>query len=175
MALELRRQVVHALGIFTIFPLLIFGKYITSALIFGFVLLLILLSRIRKNNRHLDRFIKYFERKNESIVGAVTFYIGVFIALIVFPEMDAVAAISVLAVSDSLSTVVGTYYGKHKITENKSFEGSFTFFVSAFLILLIFTDPIRAFLYSLVTTAVEIVPMDDNLTIPVVVGLLLSF
>ncbi|MBU4124552.1 MAG: phosphatidate cytidylyltransferase, partial [Nanoarchaeota archaeon] len=81
-----------------------------------------------------------------------------------------------LAAGDSFSTLVGKLYGKHPLPINhkKTWEGSIAFFVMAFTILWFF-DPTKAIYVALITMVVEMLPkLDDNLTIPLAVGILLS-
>lgn len=76
-----------------------------------------------------------------------------------------------------MSTLIGNYFGKHKlpINKNKTFEGSSAFLVTAFFALLFFTDPIKAAITALIAMLVEMAPyIDDNITIPLTVGIVLA-
>ena len=115
-----------------------------------------------------------YERSGEYLKGAATFFLGVFLATIIFPINIAVAAIAVLTAADSISTLIGKTYGKNKLPINKksTWEGSIAFFIVAVGILCFF-DPSKALFIALITTVVEMLPeIDDNLTIPLTVGIL---
>jgi dolichol kinase len=188
--LEIRRKVVHAAGILTIFLILWFGKWTASLIILAIALLLLSMGEYRKNkdkykivkSKKIDEFedfvegvFKEHERpKTLPFQGATEFFIGCFIATVLFEPTTAIASISVLSLADSMSTLIGSYYGKHKLRINrkKTFEGSSAFLLTAFFALLFFANPLKAFLVAFVATITEALPnVDDNLTIPIVVGL----
>jgi phytol kinase len=87
----------------------------------------------------------------------------------------------IYGISDVLANLIGTYYGKHFYSVfscKKSLEGSIAFFISIFIILLVFRTSLpMAALISLVTTLVEgLSPFgSDNLTIPIALSALLTF
>jgi dolichol kinase len=184
--LELRRQAVHAAGLLSILPLLWWGKWVGAAAtgaVFAFFVIWALWRHNRRGpssgiNTLADNFMSTYERSGERpLMGAITFYAGATIAIVIFSEPVAAAAIAVLALADSLSTVVGYYFGRHKLPVNnkKSWEGSATFFLTALAILLFFVSPLRAFCTALIAMAVEALPrIDDNISIPLAVGALLT-
>jgi dolichol kinase len=188
---EIKRQFIHSLGVLTIVPLVYLGKSLTSIFVASIVCFLVFWSFYRRSNRFgtgrlwyekFERFIRDYERHHEThgipLRGAITFFVGALITIALFPEGFAVAAIAVLAIGDSVSTLIGTEFGKHKLFFNrkKSWEGSLAFFIVSLLILMFFVDPLKALIYSLIVTGVEGLPkIDDNLTIPIAVGLLLTF
>jgi dolichol kinase len=192
MELEIKRQAVHALGVFTILLIFIFGKWVSSLMMLLVSIAFLALGEYRRNKnkykilkvKALDEFediiedeFKTYERKNElPFSGAITFYMGCFLVTLLFPITIAIASITVLALSDSLSTIMGTFFGEHKLSINKkkSWEGSIIFFVTTTMILLFFANPVKALTVSLIATFVEMLPrIDDNLTVPLVTGLLM--
>ncbi len=184
--LELRRQAVHAVGILSILPLLWFGRWIGAAVAGSVLAFFVIWSLWRHGKRRppngfetiLESFTAKYERYGEKpLMGAVTFYIGATISILVFSEPVAAAAIAVLAIADSASTIVGHYLGRHKLPVNqkKSWEGSVTFWLSAFAVLLFFVSPLRAFETALIAMTIEALPrIDDNISVPLAVGLLLT-
>jgi dolichol kinase len=124
-----------------------------------------------------EKQIMKFERPGEfPLQGALLYYVGVFVAFELFPLNAAAAAVSVLAIGDSVSTVVGRSWGRHKlpINKDKSWEGSAAFFIGALFVLMFFANPVKALMVAAAATAVEAAPrMDDNLTIPLATGLAL--
>ena len=77
---------------------------------------------------------------------------------------------------DTLSALIGTRFGKHRLKSGKSLEGSATFLLVSFLSGLCFVAPLPAVLGALFATVVEAVPVpgNDNFWIPVLSGLFLS-
>jgi dolichol kinase len=190
--LEIRRKIVHAAGIFSIFLILWFGKWIAASIIFLIALGFFILGEYRKNkdkykiikSKKLDEFeeliengFKEYERPNSlPFKGATEFLVGCFFAIVLFEPFVAIAAISVLSLADAISTLIGSYYGKHKlpINKSKSWEGSTSFFITALFVLLIFSDPLKALIIAIFATFAEMIPkIDDNLIIPIVVGILM--
>ncbi len=189
--LEVKRQCVHALGVFIILLIQIFGKWIASLLLFFSLVFLFIFAEYRKR-KHLFRIsrpleeiesiveneIKSYERPYElPFKGAITFLLGSFLSVLIFKPYASIAAIAVLALADSISTLVGYYFGKHKlpINKKKTWEGSFAFLIVALVILSFFTLPLNAVLVAIIATLVEMLPkIDDNLTIPLIVGFFVS-
>jgi dolichol kinase len=193
MEVEINRKFIHALGVFSILLIQVFGKnpaavIMLFATIFGF-----LIAEYRKNRKKykiikikkLDAFedfledgFKEIERPNSLIFkGAIEFGLGCTIATFAFSEKIAMACIAVLALADSLSTLVGYYFGKYKlpINKKKTWEGSITFFLVSFFILYLFTNPLYALILALITTVVEALPyFDDNLSIPIGLGIAMN-
>lgn len=191
--LELRRQAVHTLGIFTVPVILFFGKTISLFLIgsialFFFILAVYKLEKTkREKNILLEEFAaveNFFEEKIYSkfergesypMKGAILFYVGAFLTVLIFPEQIAAAAIAVLAIGDSASTVVGKLYGEHLMFGSRTWEGSIAFLISSFAVLLIFVQPQRAFLAAVIGTLAEIIGFpDDNILIPLSVAMALA-
>jgi dolichol kinase len=190
MEVEIKRKIVHALGVYAILLIQIFGR-INAALIMLFATVAgFLLAEYRKDRKKykiikikpIDDFeevveneFKTVERRNSlPFKGAIEFGLGCFMATILFSETIAIACITVLALSDSTSTLVGYYFGKHKLPVNKkkTWEGSTAFFIISFFILTFFTNPLNAFILSLIVTFVEMLPhFDDNLSIPLALGI----
>ena len=190
METEIKRKVVHFLGIFTIALIYIFEKWIAAMIMFSISIGFIFLGEYRKNRKNykkakvIDEFedvledeVKTYERRKElPFKGAMTFYFGCFIVTLLFEARIAIASIAVLAFADSLSTLIGYFFGKHKlpINKKKSWEGSTAFFTASFLTLLLFIDPVKAVAAAIVATFVEMLPkIDDNIAVPLVTALVL--
>lgn len=120
--------------------------------------------------------IRAEEQLKESAMLPYT--IAVLLTIITFPKPIALVAIYTLALADPLSAIIGIKYGKNRIVEHKSLEGSAAFFISTFICSLIilsgyqgaytYTITFISFLIALLSSAFEMVPLklDDNLTIP---------
>jgi dolichol kinase len=193
MEIEIKRKIVHALGVFSILLIYVFGKNNAAFIMLAATIGGILLAEYRKNKKKykiiklkpIDEFedlvedeFKTLERPNALLFkGAIEFGLGCFLATILFKENIAIACIAVLSLADSSSTLVGYYLGKHKlpINKKKSWEGSTTFFLISILTLSFFVDPLIAFVLALITTFIEMLPyIDDNLSIPLALGISMS-
>lgn len=113
------------------------------------------------------------------MTGAAFMLIGAVATTVLFPADVAIAALSVLMVSDTCAALIGKSFGKHPLF-GKSVEGSLAFLVSAILITcligLVGMRPYSLFVItggvaSIVATAVELftkrIGVDDNLSIPI--------
>ena len=194
MEIEIKRKIVHALGIYTVLLIQVFGKTNAAVIFLSVTVAGFLVAEYRKNKekyklvkiKKFDEFedkiehqFKTVERRNAlPFKGAIEFGLGCFLATILFSENIAIACIAVLAVSDSLSTLVGYYFGKHKLPINrkKTWEGSTAFFASSAFILSFFVSPLIAVVLGVITTAAEAFPhADDNISIPIALGIAMGF
>jgi dolichol kinase len=192
MMLEIRRKLVHASGIFLIFIIIWLGKWNAALIILSIAVAFLLLGEYRKNKEKykiikskeldeieesIEKVFKEHERPNTlPFKGVTEFFIGCFLATMIFEPTIAIAAIAVLSLADAVSTLIGSYYGKHKLPINrkKTFEGSAAFFLTAIFILFFFANPLKAFIVAILATFAEMIPrIDDNLTVPLVVGIVM--
>jgi dolichol kinase len=192
--LEIKRQLIHGSGF--ILALLIkegyrlFGGWRVPTLSLAFAICIGYgLSYLHVKGVSLpilSKVIKESEREKDKEFpgrGALRFFLGAFFTILIFrnhPEIVA-GSIIVLALGDSLSTLVGVGYGRHKLFYNKekSVEGSIGGILAAFLGLILLTTfpPTIAAISSLVGLITESLPLDvdDNLTVPVLTGFSLWF
>jgi len=190
--LEIKRKLVHASGVFTIFLILWLGRWNAALIVLLIALAFLLLGEYRKNkdkykiirSKKLDELeeliengFKEYERSNIlPFKGATEFFFGCFFAIILFEPIIAMAAISVLSLADAMSTLIGNYYGRHKlpINKKKTLEGSISFLITTIFILLFFTDPLKAIIVAIFATFAEMIPkIDDNLILPITVGIIM--
>ncbi|PKL62392.1 MAG: hypothetical protein CVV31_06050 [Methanomicrobiales archaeon HGW-Methanomicrobiales-2] len=81
----------------------------------------------------------------------------------------------VLSLLDSVTTLVGIRFGRNRIYNHKSFEGTFAGVVVTAAALCLLVPPATALVTVAVTALAELVsPVDDNLVIPVVACLVLT-
>ena len=145
-----------------------------------------MLSRIECRLRD---FAFMLERKDarRPFAGAFWFYFGAGLAFLIFPLNTASAAGATLAVSDSLSTIIGKKFGRRKVLGRKTLEGTSAFFLSALFVCVLFFNPAIAITGAAAATLAELIPewkrvsrsrlsglLDDNLLIPVITGFVLS-
>jgi len=90
----------------------------------------------------------------------------------------AIAAILIFGLGDSISTYVGSIYGRHKLPWNdkKSAEGSLGFLAGGMISLLFLPQP-AAVLAIIIAAAIESLPikLNDNLTVPMALSLTFYF
>lgn len=113
----------------------------------------------------------------EFATSPIYFALGIAISLLIFPEPINYVAITTLTLGDGAAHIFGMKIGKTKLPYNKgkNAEGSIFGFIFAFLGALIFIDPIKALVASSFGMLIEGLPspINDNLTMPVVSGLIL--
>jgi len=107
--------------------------------------------------------------------GAILFFASSLVCLVLFPPSVVVPAILALAISDGISALAGIRYGRTRIRNGKSIEGAFAGFAATAIVLLLVLPPFPAVLAATVASVVEMLsPVDDNLTIPVAVAIVLT-
>jgi len=106
--------------------------------------------------------------------GAVYFVLSALVTLILFPSVVAAQGILILSVLDGMATILGLRYGRIRIINHKSIEGSCGAILVTFVVLLFIMNPIHAAILSVVAGVVELgSPIDDNLLLPLVADLLI--
>ena len=184
---EFGRKAIHVTSLLIIFIFIYFGK--SAVLYFLTFSLIIILSveyfRIEWDFKlpFLDRFFR--EKERHVYGGEIFFIVGAFIAISVFSEEIAIAAILMTTFGDMAGSLVGKSIGRYKIPklEKKTVEGSSAeFFVNIIIGYVIFIYFARQPQYlhpemiilsmALTATIVETVTnkLDDNLIIPVFAG-----
>ena len=125
----------------------------------------------------ISRFVKFLDREDALPGrGALYFAISSLVCLILFPVAAVIPAIIALAVLDGVATIAGRRFGKTRIWNGKTLEGTVTAMVVTFIVLLPFLTPPGAGVATVVAGVVELIsPIDDNLTIPVSVCVFLTF
>ncbi|NYT17094.1 MAG: phosphatidate cytidylyltransferase, partial [Methanomicrobiales archaeon] len=84
-------------------------------------------------------------------------------------------AIITLAVLDGTATIIGYYFGRIKVINGKTIEGSLAGMALCFIVLLPFLPAVVAMLVVFLAGMVELFsPLDDNLLIPVSVCIFLT-
>lgn len=126
----------------------------------------------------LNGFLYRAEERFE-IASAMPYVVSCLLVVFIFPKPIAVITILFLAVGDPLSAIIGIKYGKHKISSNRSFEGSFAFFTVAFLACFLVmasheSEWGKIFLFAIFGGAIGVTAdlietrLDDNITIPLI-------
>ena len=144
-------------------------------LIFGF--LFSKLIEQGKNLGILNKLIQLSERENEKHFigrGALLFFTGFFLTLLldffwIQNKTIILASLTILVYGDGFSAIIGKVLGTHKIFGNKTLEGSTGFFLVAFIFSFTITGNTgTAVLVSIIAALTELMPVNDNLSIPLV-------
>ena len=116
-----------------------------------------------------------------QVSGSLYVLLAAIACTLLFPQPVAVISLSVMLISDTSAALFGKAYGTRKLYKNKSLEGTVAFFLSA-LIVKMLCEPIYHFTYAGVIACAaasfaemfeDKLEVDDNLSIPLVVGTVL--
>ena len=178
------REIIHLSSFFTSFVCIyLIGNLLVSSLILVVALFYILseVSRVSGTSLPiLSSITMYAANKTEFYEFATApfyFALGIAISLLIFPEPISYVAITALTLGDGFAHVFGMRFGKTRLPFNKgkNLEGTIFGFFFAFLGSLIFIDPLLALISATFGMILEALPLpiNDNLTIPLGVGILL--
>ncbi len=185
---ELRRQVMHmftGLAIaFLLYLELIGATFLGVCLIGGGVLILLSRKRDLPVLRHfLDFFERHSMRRKWPGKGSFCLVLGCFLSVVLFRHDIAIAAIIVMSIGDSVTNIIGRYFGEINIPWNreKQFEGPLMGGLLAFLGAMLVVPWWPALAGSVAAMAVETwdfkvggVRIDDNLIVPLVAGVVMG-
>ena len=92
--------------------------------------------------------------------------------MVLFKEYPLIilAALSVQVFADSAAAIIGIQFGKHKLYQKKSYEGSSACLIVAIICISFFYPIYIAIIAGFIATAVEVLPLDDNLWVPLATG-----
>lgn len=185
---EIARKTYRMLGL--IFPIIyfIYTKKVTLfILVIGlaiFALYDILKIMIPSLSKFYFKYLKWISKKKEKrgLTGTTYLLISFLLTVFLFEKNIAIAAMTFSVMGDAASSLIGKKFGKNKLIGKRTFEGSVAFFIASLIAGLIFlyfgleiTYGIM-FIGILAATIAELLPIqiDDNLTISIVSGLVMS-
>lgn len=181
---ELKRKAIHLFAL--IIPISYYFLPQSTALLLYIPVAVVSISidifRIKKYplGRVLDWFLRPILRSHErrGFTGSSYILSAMVLSIIFFEKNIAVAVISFTIVGDIAAALVGRVFGKLKITNKKTLEGSSAFLFSCLLIIWAIPDfPFWiGVVGALVATVVEALPLpiDDNFTVPLFSGLVME-
>ena len=113
-------------------------------------------------------------REARRIASSTWFLMGVLATLLIVPAHLFTPAVLVLALADPAASVVGRLWGRHSLGKG-SWEGTTAFFLVACAVTFPFVGLPGALVAAGAVATFEVLPtgVDDNLTVPVVTGLVL--
>ncbi len=173
---EVFRKLFHLTGL--VFHPLTVLLYDWKDILWGTLLLTVTLVevlRVRGKLPFLNRLFSPLMRTEEfkRPSGTLYFLWGVGGSFVLFPLSNALLALWVLCVSDTLAALVGQLFGRLKLGR-KTLEGAVAFFSSSVIILKVFGYPLSPLNLVIVLswTLLELTPRaNDNLTLPLWVAL----
>lgn len=192
---EIRRNIFH-LFYGLMYVLLIYFNVLKLAHLLMLLLMgtFIALASLKFKLPFVSWFLEKFERPNTFPgKGALTFLVGVIFAVALFEKNIVLAAIMILTIGDSISHIVGRFYGnlKNPLNNLRYLEGTLIGALGASFGAMLFVSPINAFIASFIAMVFEAVDLkllingwakkwifdvilDDNVIIPLVAGVVLS-
>ena len=176
---ELVRQLIHlcfGLGIAALVLFLdhaVVIAFLAGGLLIGVILVDLILRGY--SVPVLSALLRYGDRSDPLPgKGAFFFAVSALACTILFPVSFVVPALVALAVLDSVTTLVGKRFGRHRIHNGKSWEGTLSGIVVTVIALLPFLPIPGALAASVVAGILELFsPVDDNLVLPVGICILL--
>lgn len=183
---ELLRKSIHLCSLSI--PLIYYFTNYETILYFVTPLLILTLSLdvLSKKGMPLNKFVyKYFgsmlreHEKQDGFVlnGASWVLISAFLIIIIFPKILAVTSFSILIISDLSAALIGRRFGTHSLFD-KSWEGTLAFFITASIIVYIYSilenngnyflifGIFSAALTALTEAASKMLRIDDNISVP---------
>jgi len=175
---ELVRKTFHLSGITVPIAYLFFGRYAailyTSAALLAFLLLEFI--RIRAHSLFpLVKTADIVQRpKEKTAIAAYVYFCMAAVVSIYFLSMNAVVVgLSAALIGDAAAAVVGVKFGKHKVTSNKSIEGSVAGLITVIMIAYVLNcNPVVIIALGLVFLFFDLIELgiDDNFTTPLVMA-----
>ncbi len=185
MEFELRRQLFHiflGIGIITLY----YFDLINAFMLFLGVVAIALGSFIQTKIKIpiITWWVNNFERpklrKKFPALGMLTFFIGCFLVVRLFPKDIALASIMILTLGDSINVLVGKNFGKlqHPLNKKRLYEGTLGGMLFAFLGAMLFVNPFEAFIASFFAMSVEAIDfrylkINDNIIMPLVAAIVI--
>lgn len=180
---EYTRKAIHLIfGIFFLALIYFLGTTISMQIIFVCLIVGILASLFIKHKTKIPflcNIVECVQRENEKNIpgkAAIMFFISAIILLIIFQNDKTIvlASLSVQIFADAFAAIIGITFGKHKIFGKKTLEGSTTCFIVALLCLTYFYPIQISIIVALIATIIELLPLDDNLWVPITTALSLK-
>jgi len=183
--LEIRRKVVHLSTLIIPLGYGIISKELILSFLIPFFLLYIFIDLLRHfHPRFALIFQKHFfgkvlrEKERVNLMGSTYFLFSTIITILIFPKPIAIVSLLILTISDTASGLVGKGIGRIPIF-GKTLEGTLAFLLTSLIIIWSYPgiDRFSGTLAAIGATLIEVIPipLDDNLTIPLVSGSILFF
>lgn len=192
--IESYRKFLHFLLILIPVFYLLFGKWPTTFILAPVTVFVVALDYMRRRSTEINVFfnkifgfiLRDHEKNGEKLCGASYVFIGATINFFLFKPEIAVCGFLILAISDALAALIGKAVPSRPFFE-KSLAGSAAFFISALVILIVCGISFDAgawyyifgvfavFFVTIIEARPSFVGIDDNLLIPLVFAVEMSF
>jgi|GEM_PF-968045 len=192
---EILRKILHLLfGIFILTTIIAFGAEKSFRILWMLIVAGIMVGLAIKRGAKLpiiQKILCTVEREHEQYFpghALILLFLSAHILLYFFKNSPEIilASISVQVFADTASALVGKKFGKHYLIKNmksldspqikqKTLEGSIAFFIIATICLSFFFPLEKILLPALIATLIELLPLNDNLTVPLSTAIALKF
>lgn len=194
--LHLQRKIFHFITILIIAILMVVCTRKEAWLLYGlvgfpFFIMDVLRTKSHRWNKFALKVVGPIIRKHEvqKVSGSSWAFIGIGLTFFIFPPLIAQLSTLFLAVGDPVASFFGVLFGRTKILNQKSWVGTLAAFIACTLSAALFFYILEPFslspsrwaliilLSGLIGALTELVPigrLDDNLTQPLMNGILLS-
>lgn len=191
---EILRKLIHLCSLSIPITYIFVSQELALTILIPMAILMVATDLATKLIKPLNRLYKKFfgkmlrkhEKKKKRILlnGASWVLISAVLTVAVFPKIIAVTGFTILIVSDIFAALIGRKYGKTPLF-NKSWEGTTAFMVSAIIAVAIIgyslSMPWTYFVFGAIAAIVgafaeaasKVLKADDNLTIPISVGIVM--
>jgi dolichol kinase len=151
---EVGRQFIHMLtGAAFLIVIYLSGRYavlVFAVLLAAAVFASVLIKKFNLSQRTSGVFRRLGRPGVQTVKlqGTILLLSGVLVTLLLFPRNIVYASVAIVALGDSVATIIGVLIGKHKLpySENKTVEGTFSGLAAAFGGALLFVSPVQALL-----------------------------
>ena len=155
------------------FPIIIFATSITLFINLYFTKYFIDIPII---SSIIPRVLRKYEQT--SLWGASYMLIAYSLIVIIFPKDIVIISMIITSISDSLAALVGINYGEIKLINNRTLEGSFTFFIASYLLFFLIIKSINILLMICLSFTLSLIELYtptkyDNFTIPIACSILM--
>ncbi len=194
LARESMRKALHFLLIILPLSYYHFGKWPTLAVLAPIATFVVALDYMRQNNQKINSFfvailrpvLRDFELDGKKLCGASFVALGSCITFLIFKEIIAITAFTILVISDGLAALVGKAIPSRPFFE-KSLAGALAFAISGLAVLVICGMIFGArpwfyifglfalFCVTMIESRPSFLGIDDNFAIPVVFCLIMAF
>ncbi|MCQ2380053.1 MAG: hypothetical protein MJ025_03920 [Victivallaceae bacterium] len=195
---EIKRKLVHLSSLWMVIVTLLVDSQLARVLLFLGILLFVLVSEhsYSCNGRYLGRLYGVIfgrmlrARANPGqwiVSGAAPVLAAAVIVNLMFPRHVAAMSLAIMLVGDAFAALVGRRFGRTKLVDGKSLEGTLAFVASASVAMLVIVCACRLgvgmfclALVGVVTGALaelfqKSLKADDNVVIPLVSGMGMLF
>lgn len=190
---EILRKGIHLVSLSIPISYIFFSKETELKILIPMAIVTVLIDVLSKKNFILHDLIhKYFGnmfrphelRGGVRLNGASWVLISAVACVLFFPKIIVVTGFTILIVSDIMAALIGRKYGKHPIFD-KTLEGLMAFIISAIGIVILYGiifDAPTVYFFAGIAGAVaggfgevssSVLKMDDNLSVPLSVGIVM--